>query len=49
MDWLITPSVNTELAVDQERQGTKTIGLGQLVAASEAWNENLNKTLKFAK
>lgn len=33
----ITPSVNTQEAVVQERQGTTPIGLCQLVAASDAF------------
>lgn len=36
MESLITPSVNTEDAVDHERHGTKTTGFGQLVAANDA-------------
>lgn len=32
----MTPRVNTEDAVDQDRQGTKTTGFGQLEAANEA-------------
>lgn len=34
-DFFVT-SVNTEEAVDQERQGTNTKGLGQAVAARDA-------------
>lgn len=42
---LKTPSVNTPDAVDQERQGTNTRGLGQLVAAREAiCRENMVKS-----
>ena len=33
---LSTPSVNTTEAVDQDRQGTRTRGFGQLVAARDA-------------
>ena len=36
MDWAMTPFVNTFDAVDQERHGTRTKGLGQFVAANEA-------------
>lgn len=33
---LITPRVKTLEAVDQDRQGTRTIGFGQLLAAKDA-------------
>lgn len=33
---LITPRVKTPEAVDQDKQGTRTTGFGQLEAASEA-------------
>jgi len=33
---LMTPRVNTPAADDQDKQGTKTTGSGQLVAAKEA-------------
>ena len=36
MALLSTPSVNTTEAVDQDRHGTRTRGLGQLVAAKDA-------------
>jgi len=33
---LITPRVKTPEAVDHDKHGTKTIGLGQLLAANDA-------------
>lgn len=36
MEALITPSVKTGEAVDQERHGTRAIGFGQFVAANDA-------------
>uniref|UniRef100_A0A2M4D5K2 Putative secreted protein n=1 Tax=Anopheles darlingi TaxID=43151 RepID=A0A2M4D5K2_ANODA len=36
IEWLITPSVKTDEAVDQDRQGTSTSGFGQFVAANDA-------------
>ena len=33
---LMTPRVNTDEAVDQDKHGTRTTGFGQLEAASEA-------------
>lgn len=46
---LITPLVNTIDAVDHDKQGTKTTGSGQFVAASEAIykEKNLNCSFKF--
>jgi hypothetical protein len=32
----MTPRVNTDEAVDQDKHGTRTTGFGQLEAASEA-------------
>lgn len=35
-EYFVHTLVNTADAVDQDKQGTKTIGLGQFVAAKEA-------------